>query len=275
LESNAQQQEETSMRMSIRAVCTATLLVGGIVASSTAQTLPDRRTNFTFSGPVAVPGVTLPAGEYEFKLADTNGGSRIVQVMSADGTKAYATFFSIPAERAEISSKPEVRFIETSREMPTAIKTWWYPGERTGFELIYPKEQARRLARGAGEPVLTTKAETTTAEQTNTSELTRISPSGDESNIVADSAAPAREGNMPSRAAVEESRRAQADTNAPATTAPSQDQERRPVGTSGTMARNELPQTASPVPAVALAGVLALGAGVGLWGWRRKRAFSA
>ena len=38
------------------------------VAGTAAAQPPDKRTFFTFSGPVALPGVTLPAGQYLFRL---------------------------------------------------------------------------------------------------------------------------------------------------------------------------------------------------------------
>ena len=45
--------------------------------------------------------------------------------------------------------------------MPAAISAWWYPGERSGYGFMYPKDQARRLAEGAGQPGLTTQARAT------------------------------------------------------------------------------------------------------------------
>jgi hypothetical protein len=45
--------------------------------------------------------------------------------------------------------------------MPAVIKAWWYPGERTGYEFMYPQDQALRLAQGASQPVLTAQAHTT------------------------------------------------------------------------------------------------------------------
>src|SRR5260221_2429661 len=145
----------------------------------------DKRTTFSFSGPVALPGVTLPAGQYLFRLANPDGDRKVVQVLSADGSKPYGMFFSMSADRAEPPSTPEVRFIETGAGMPAAIRTWWYPGERSGYEFIYPREQARRLAQGAREPVLTTQAQTTTAAQTNTRDLARISATGQDSDLSA------------------------------------------------------------------------------------------
>lgn len=145
----------------------------------------DKRTFFTFNTPVEVPGVALPPGKYIFRIVDPTSGGKVVQVLSADGTKPYAMFFTIPAERLTPPDEPEIRFMETPEGVPPAIKTWWHPGETIGREFIYPKEQARRLAKNASAPVLTTQQQTTTAEQTNTDALARISSNGQESPVKA------------------------------------------------------------------------------------------
>jgi hypothetical protein len=45
-----------------------------LAAPVSAQPL-DKRTLFTFSGPVTLSGVTLPGGQYLFRLADPNSSS--------------------------------------------------------------------------------------------------------------------------------------------------------------------------------------------------------
>lgn len=250
-----------------------------IAAPSLAQTV-DRRTTFTFSGPVAIPGVTLPAGSYLFRLANPDTSHRVVQVLSADGTKPYAMIFSIPAERPEPAAKPEVRFMETASGMPSAIKTWWYPGERIGYEFIYPKDQARKLAKGVSQPVLTTHADTTTVEQTNTSDLARISSSGQESSVSA-SAQPAassptgttQEGQIASSSIAIQNPSVPA---APAATSAAKASSNTGVaGTSGSKParRTRLPKTASPAPMVALVGTAALMT-AGMVRWQSKRRMS-
>ena len=162
-----------------RLVCAVALLA---LMSTPANAQPlDKRVIFTFSAPVTVPGKTLPAGSYLFRVPNPN--RTVVQVLSADGTKLYGTFFSISAHALIRPEQPEVRFMETAAGVPHAIRTWWYPADSTGFEFIYPKDQARLLAKGAGESVLTTKAQTTTAAQTDTKDLTRISSAGQETAV--------------------------------------------------------------------------------------------
>jgi len=118
------------------------------VLSSTpanAQTL-DQRTYFTFSQPVTLPGVTLPPGKYMFRIVDTMGSRRVVQVLDADGKKSYAMLMSMPTFSATVSSEPEVRFKERPDRLPAAVEAWYYPGQSTGRELIYPKKQEQLVA---------------------------------------------------------------------------------------------------------------------------------
>lgn len=151
-------------------LATAVVAILGPPAAS-AQSVPeDKRVFFTFSGPVAVPGVTLPAGKYLFRLPTkiASGERHVMQVLSADGRNSYAMFFGISANRTDYPTKPEIRFMETAAGMPSAVKTWWYPGDKAGYEFIYPKEQARLLAKGTGQPVLIAEAERVTPGGTET-----------------------------------------------------------------------------------------------------------
>jgi len=252
------------LRSVLRMSCAVLLLTFVTLTAAAAQTA-DKRTVFTFSGPVAIPGKTLPAGQYLFRLADPMTSSKMVEVRSGDGKTPYGYFFSIPAERPEASVQPEVHFMETAKGMPAAIRTWWYPGDRTGYEFVYPKDQARKLAQGISEPVLTTKAESTTTEQTNTQDLTRVSSSGTETTVNADtkptSATPtgtSQEGTVAS------SSLSLPKVDIPAATSVSNSTSSKSVASSGKQVarvattRKRLPQTASKVPMVAAFGMLTL-----------------
>jgi hypothetical protein len=168
------------MRKLVIGLTLATALVAVLgPPTASAQSVPeDKRVFFTFSGPVAVPGVTLPAGQYLFRLPTkiASGERHVMQVLSADGSNSYAMFFGISANRTDYPTKPEVRFMETAAGMPPAVKTWWYPGDKAGYEFIYPKEQARLLAKGTGQPVLIAESE-------------RVTPAGIEETVVPEPAA--------------------------------------------------------------------------------------
>ena len=168
---------------SIWVVCVAAACAWLAPARTIAQT-EDQRTYFTFAQPVQLPGgKTLPPGKYIFRLADPTTSRKVVQVLSGDGKMVYGTFLTLPSRRVDAAPDPEVRFMETPAGTPLAVRTWWNGDETLGRELVYPKDQARRLAKGGREPVLTTQAETTTAAQTDTPDLSRINASGGETKV--------------------------------------------------------------------------------------------
>src|SRR5213592_3638417 len=115
----------------LKAVCCAAALVA-LLAPGVRADEWNKKTFLTFSGPVQVPGATLPAGTYTFKLADLNGNRHVVQIFDKDEKKIYTTILAIPDQRLEPSDKPVVLFSERAAGTPQAIKAWFYPGETIG-----------------------------------------------------------------------------------------------------------------------------------------------
>jgi hypothetical protein len=114
----------------------------------------NKKTILTFSGPVQVPGATLPAGSYVFKLADIPGNRHVVQVFDKDEKKIYTTILAIPNDRLDPTDDPVVLFSERARGSAQAIKVWYYPGDRIGDEFVYPKSQAMKIAKETHQRVL-------------------------------------------------------------------------------------------------------------------------
>ena len=110
-------------------------------------------TFLTFSKAVQLPGVTLPAGRYRFELADPVESRRVIKVQSDDGKKQLAMLLSIPNQLREPAKDPVVLFAETPEGQPDAVRAWVYPGETIGYEFIYPKDEALKIARQSHSPV--------------------------------------------------------------------------------------------------------------------------
>jgi len=138
------------------AVALAILLVPGARADEN-----DRLTYMTFSGPVQVPGVTLAAGTYTFKIADGAVSRHVVQIFNKDDNKLITTVLTIPNERLEPVKDTFVMFQERPAGVPVAVKAWFYPGRSIGEEFLYPKQQAMAIARSSGESVLSTEGDIT------------------------------------------------------------------------------------------------------------------
>ncbi|GAC1455800.1 MAG: hypothetical protein PVSMB1_05370 [Gemmatimonadaceae bacterium] len=134
----------------------AGILVGVFAAPVQADEC-DKLTYLTFSAPVALPGVALPAGTYRFSHLDCSVSEHILRVTSQDGSEVYATLLAIPDYRPMPSDQPVMVFGEMPAGAPEAIKAWFYPGETVGDELIYPKNEARRIADARDRTVVATR----------------------------------------------------------------------------------------------------------------------
>ena len=241
------------------------LSLGATLYASTALAQPeDKRTYFTFSAPIALPGATLPAGRYLFRIVDTTSTRKVIQVLSDDGKKPFAMANTIPDVRRDAPKDATVAFYETPAGAPAAVKTWWYPGETTGYQFIYPRAQARQIAQNTGKTILTTKSASTKSEETKTAELARVDAQGKDSDVDAAASAQASADNNKgfrdesANATVFNRNTPQVNDDANKTPQVSQNNvqdNRRPVER-GRVARNELPKTASNLPFVALIGML-------------------
>jgi hypothetical protein len=121
----------------------------------------DRLTYFTFSGPVQVPGGTLPAGTYEFRIVNADTGSSVMRVASVDDPKMSKLFFmnrGIQLDHAP--NDPIVILRETPPGVAPALDAWVYPGEEQALAFQYSHKQAAALSAGARTPVTTTAAAT-------------------------------------------------------------------------------------------------------------------
>ena len=125
----------------------------------------NRKTVMTFSGPVEIPGVhltgwgVLPAGTYVFKILDSSSDRHIVQIFNKDETMIYATILAIPNYRLKATDKTVVTFRERPAGQPEALRAWFYPGRNWGEEFVYPKAKAVELAKETKLPVLYTEVE--------------------------------------------------------------------------------------------------------------------
>jgi hypothetical protein len=234
---------------------------------------PNKLTYLTFSGPVELPGVTLPAGTYMFRLADVSTSRHIVQVFDKDGSKLFATLMTIPNQRLEPTGQNVVLFAERPSGTPQAVKAWWYPGNTIGEEFVYPKSEAIKIAQATHQPVLATPDKNaSTRERMKTAEVGRVTESG--------AMTPERESATavtPPAGTSAAQPPATPEPKAP-TTAPAEPAAPQAAGTSGqtraqkpasaARGHRNLPATASTLPLIELLAVLSL---AGAFGARRLR----
>jgi hypothetical protein len=218
------------------------VLVCALASGANAFT-SDKRTYFTFNQPVALPGMTLPAGTYMFRIANTETSRNVIQVANKQGTESYALLNTVQATRPDAPKDSEIRFLETAAGAPPAVGTYWYMGERTGYEFIYSKAELEALNRSAQPAPEVSVTETESS----------IAPGADVSSPDVVNG----EAGLPDVNEQPESQIAQAQP-APSP-APAQ-----PPAPSAESTRDQLPQTASPLALLLLGGIATAGFGVKL-----------
>jgi hypothetical protein len=138
-------------------------LLGTLIVPKARADEWDKKTTLTFNEPVQVPGITLSAGTYVFKLADTSDRT-IVQIWNEDETSLITTILAIADYRGETPDKTIVTFDERPAGQPEALKAWFYPGDNSGVEFVYPKQRATELVQANPQPVLSDTTDATPRE---------------------------------------------------------------------------------------------------------------
>jgi hypothetical protein len=151
--------------MNVKRFTSLFALVGGVVGMlwavpAKAQVISagndlSKLTTMTFSKPIRLPGVTLPAGTYLFEHPVIAIDRHIVRVWSSDRNTVYATLLTIPNDRITPAKETVVTFMETPADTVDHVMAWFYPGERFGDEFIYSRAEALAMAKVTHKPVLT------------------------------------------------------------------------------------------------------------------------
>jgi hypothetical protein len=145
----------------------ASLVVAAASAHIHAQSAAvNKRTFLTFNRAVQVPGATLPAGTYLFRIANPNAQT-IWQILDEHGRHILATFYFVSTKERTVQEinraggKPVVRFHETPQGVAPAMKALYYPTEAAGSFFLYPRAQAEQIAAVTHQPVLATDSDPT------------------------------------------------------------------------------------------------------------------
>jgi hypothetical protein len=124
----------------------AITLFGAAVSPSARADTWNKKTVVTFNQAVEVPGKVLPAGTYTFQLLDSLSDRHIVQIFNADGSQIITTILAINNYRLEPTGETVMKFSERPGDSPDALRAWFYPGDNFGQEFVYPKVRAIQLA---------------------------------------------------------------------------------------------------------------------------------
>lgn len=242
----------------VRLLCCVAALTAFVTPSARADQY-DKLTYLTFSGPVQIPGATLAPGTYMFKLADSQADRHIVQIFDKAGSKLYATLLAVPDFRVDTPDKNIVLFGERATGTPQAVKAWWYPGDSTGEEFVYPKSQAMKIARRSHESVLSMNDEgSADRRRMKSAKVGRVNESGQTAQSAQAPATPTETATPSGTSGSAAS--STTDRSAPSTTS------------ARSTSRRHLPRTGSELPLAELLAGLAFAGAAGTHQLRKRSA---
>jgi hypothetical protein len=212
----------------------AVTLLGATVLPCARADTWNKKTIVTFSQDVEVPGKILPAGTYTFQLLDSLSDRHIVQIFNADGSQIIATILAINDYRLQPTGQTVMKFNERPGDAPEALRAWFYPGDNFGQEFVYPKVRAIQLAQTTKFVVPAVAVETLDDNAIKTVPIVAETPDQKEVEVatVIQTSPPVAEAATSAPVAVKET--------------------------------EELPQTASSMPFIALLGGLSISLAIGL-----------
>jgi hypothetical protein len=106
-------------------------------------------TNISFSEAVQVPDRILPAGTYQFVLANSTANRDVVRIFNADRTQLFATIQTAPVQRPRETNGTSITLAQRPSGQPDALVSWFYPGMQTGHEFHYSKQEDKELTQDA------------------------------------------------------------------------------------------------------------------------------
>jgi hypothetical protein len=115
-------------------------IVGLVVAATTANALEaGRYARLTFSGPVALPGVTLGSGTYTFELATPTTSGHVVRVWNRAQTVVFLGHTALTERPEGLPEGRQIQLGEPARDAAPPIMAWFPIGSAMGHRFIYTR----------------------------------------------------------------------------------------------------------------------------------------
>jgi len=127
----------------------ASIAVLGLMVATSFSALADERdkkTVITTKESIMVPGKVLPPGTYVMKLLESPNRN-IVTIFNEKEDQLQTMFIAFPNYKLNRTSDVTLTYWETPAGSPRAIRGWFWPGDNHGQEFAYPKQMAETLSR--------------------------------------------------------------------------------------------------------------------------------
>jgi hypothetical protein len=119
----------------------------------------NKYTIITVNRPIQIPDRVLPPGKYVLKLLNSVTNRHIVMVYNGTGQHLITMVQTINDYRQQRSGRTVLTFWETPPGAPPVLRAWFWPGDFSGQDFVYPKSLAAQIAKTSHQQVPTIEAE--------------------------------------------------------------------------------------------------------------------
>jgi hypothetical protein len=109
--------------------------------------------DFTVSTPTRVPGMTLESGHYTIRVVNQLS-DRVILRVDVSGTDAHSTFIGVRNVRMGKPVAPGMVSWRNASGNDHYARGWYFPGDPSVVEFVYPKGEAVAIARSNEAKVL-------------------------------------------------------------------------------------------------------------------------
>jgi hypothetical protein len=134
----------------------------------------NKKSTFTAEKQVEFPGIVLEPGNYVLRLKEGGEKRSVVEIRNQNESQILATVLAVPDLQQRQDDTAELVYFKTADGHPQPVQSWFYPGDLTGLEFVYPKARAREIAKASDEHVMASNS------SRNDDVIVAVTPSGKE-----------------------------------------------------------------------------------------------
>src|SRR5207248_2911433 len=103
---------------------------------------------------VEFPGIVLEPGTYVIRVKESGEKRSIVEILNQNEKQILATLLAVTDHRQRPDDNSEFVYFDPTPRGPQAVRTWFYTGDLTGLEFVYPRSRARVIAKANDDHVM-------------------------------------------------------------------------------------------------------------------------
>jgi hypothetical protein len=114
----------------------------------------NKKSTLTADKQIEFPGIVLEPGTYIIRLKEDTDRRSIVEIRNQDETQTLATLLAVTDHQQRPDDNSEFTYFKAAAADPQPVRSWFYSGDLTGLEFVYPKGRAREIAKTSDDRVM-------------------------------------------------------------------------------------------------------------------------